>query len=104
MCDGGDLPDVYVEDNRRARLPHDCSACELPIRPGDEYTAIRGLWDGRWGSFKLCIRCKKIYEALIDSGVDSVQLDLNCGEVWKSPPPEVEALAFALPDDWRPRP
>jgi hypothetical protein len=30
---------------------------------------------------------------------DCIELTLDCGEVWNSPPPEVEALAFETPAD-----
>jgi hypothetical protein len=103
MCDDwddGDPPDVVVHEWRRARKAHLCFACREPIRAGDRYHLSRQLRDGRWDDWKHCARCWAMCEALWAKGVDTIDYRLDCGEVWESPPPEIERLAFMLPREY----
>ena len=52
-----DAPAVYDRKERRARTAHRCSECARPIRTGETYEDVRGLWDGRWDRFRTCSRC-----------------------------------------------
>lgn len=99
-----DGPDAFKEVVRTARKEHQCSACDETIAPGHRYVAISGVWDGSPGSFKHCLRCHAITDAIYAAGGDGVQIDLACGHDWEEafggPPPEnVAALAFALPGE-----
>jgi hypothetical protein len=105
MCDGyeADGPQCWSEKWRKARKPHRCCACGETIQPGHTYHYLSGIWDGSAEDYKHCARCWTIFDALEDR-TEGVALLLNCGETWESafgeaPPPELAALAFALPGE-----
>lgn len=95
----------------RARKPHECCACELPIRVGDVYERIAFKWEGEFECLCRCLRCSAIADAIATEqrkgdGFDpqGVAYALDCGHDWEEnfeepPPPEVERLAFMLPDE-----
>ena len=98
MCDdNSDAPSATSETWRRARKSHLCCACGEEIHAGDRYHYTSGIWDGRADSFKHCARCMMMLDWLMrelaGSG-DLVQFDLNCGEEYEDPPPEIADLAF----------
>ena len=47
-------PTVFDQIDRRARKHHTCCECGFVIHPGDVYEETRGLWDGRWDTYKTC--------------------------------------------------
>lgn len=90
---------------RTARRHHECFACHETIQPGHRYHVTVGKCDGDFATLKHCARCWHMCEALWGRGVEWVNFRLACGETWESafeeaPPPEVAALAFALPGDF----
>lgn len=52
----------------KARRQHTCCECGDPIQPGQTYELVKGLWDGRWDTFKTCIGCTRIREDLCPHG------------------------------------
>ena len=56
--------DFCVHRLRVARVPHVCVECFETINPGIEYCYVSGVWDGRGQSFKQCVRCHLLGEAL----------------------------------------
>jgi hypothetical protein len=103
---------VYDENFPRARVDHVCCACSETIRRGDRYARVTMI--GERGdkpiTWKRCLRCQKIHEHLREvctretGGEQWPDEKLNCGheyrELWgKNPPPEIAALAFALPGE-----
>ena len=109
MCgDWLDRPSMYEETEPVARKQHTCDACGETIKPKQRYLRIFGVWEGEAQTIKHCWRCHQLAEALFDAGVESIDLELNCGETWDQafgapPPDDVAALAFALPEDFQPR-
>lgn len=95
MCDDDNGPDAYQQLFRTARKAHSCCACHETINSGDRYSFASGVWDGYPDSFKHCIRCR----AMLDALPNGAQLDLNCGETWADPPRHVAELAFWRPGD-----
>ncbi len=101
--------EIYAEPTVRARKPHRCGACGEPINVGQQYTSIFIVFDGDSQAFKRCVRCQKIHLHLrtLDKHHDLWPDErLNCGEVYEDhwgapPPPEIAALAFALPADFQ---
>jgi hypothetical protein len=98
--------DVYDERKRRARVEHICCACKETIRPGDVYNVTAVVFDGTARTFKRCLRCQAIHEHLRTLGDGDCWPDerLDCGEEYthhwgREPPPEIAALAFALPGE-----
>lgn len=111
--EAGECADVYDERFPRARKPHRCEACGETIAPGHRYARVGVVWEGTADSWIRCMRCQKIHEHLREvcrgeTGGDEWPDDrLNCGheytERWgKEPPPEIAALAFALPGEVKP--
>jgi len=96
---------IYDERRVRARIRHECDACDLPIEPGHAYMRIGILFDGEWETVKRCLRCQAIHEHLRELGAffETWPAErLDCGEEYRAhwgnePPPEIAALAF-----WRP--
>lgn len=105
MCEiEGESPEFQSTEWRISRKVHECVACHEGISPGDRYHVTAGRWDGEFLTFKHCTRCEKMCAALWKAGVEWLDFHLDCGEVWDDvfgkPPPEVAALAFALPGDF----
>ena len=59
MCDC-EMPTLYDETIRTARKNYFCSSCGTDIPAKSKYFDIRGLWDGRWNSYKRCESCNAI--------------------------------------------
>lgn len=59
MCftHGCDSPTGYEETIRKARKEHRCCECRLPIRAGETYQHVWGVWDGHMETFKTCAAC-----------------------------------------------
>lgn len=59
-CDyGDDYPDVYREENRRARKSYTCSECGGAISPGEPYRSHHSLYKcyGGWQVSRTCSAC-----------------------------------------------
>lgn len=103
MCDQADgLCPIWRESNPRARKGHRCMACGEAIAPGFRYRLTVSMYDGDWSRMKHCERCWAIYSELRVRADWDDYIDpwLDCGEVWEGPPPEIAALAFAIPADF----
>lgn len=107
-CGDFETYDVQVNESPRARKPRKCMACKETIRVGDRYYRFKGLFDRKWDVYERCARCQKLFDHLSDRmrGDSEEFCDplLNCGhtyqERWREePPPEIAALAFALPGE-----
>lgn len=106
----GDEPvDVHAFHWPKARKQHECDACHETIRVGDKYVTETMLFDGAWETVKRCLRCEAIRKHLAkrmrggDEG-ESPHWTLGCGHTYRErwgedPPPEIAALAFALPGE-----
>lgn len=100
---------LFSFSNPIARKSHRCMACSEKITPGSQYEVISGLSDGDFVTTKRCARCVAIYNHLrgrarqLNDGT-TPDFFLDCGhsyeEVHKEPPPpDIAALAFALPGE-----
>jgi len=63
-----DEPAVCDVKTRRARREYHCCECHDPIRPGERYEYVHGLWDGRWDTFRPCATCVRIRSDLCGRG------------------------------------
>lgn len=90
--------------------PDRCAACHETIRVGDRYAYSFAVWQGQTYETRRCLRCQAIHLHLREKCRDERDAEewpddaLNCGhdylENWgHEPPPEIAALAFALPDE-----
>lgn len=57
----------YNKKIRNANKEHMCGECGDPIKKGDNYEYVSGMWEGYLDSFKTCIDCVSIREALFCS-------------------------------------
>jgi hypothetical protein len=106
MCDEvDDYNDVQTSKRVRARVEHRCCACKERIRPGDEYERTFVVYDGNAESFKHCLRCIAMIDALGSAlpPETSIAWRLDCGENWLDTigalPDHVAELAFITPDE-----
>lgn len=61
MCDCDlDRPVVWEEAKRKARKQHVCCECDKVINSGEEYIWMKGLWDSRWKTYKMCLGCENL--------------------------------------------
>lgn len=106
MCDEYDgYNEFHSDGERRARKEHTCSACHEIIPKGHRYHYTVIKYDSELEDWKHCLRCWAICKALWATGARAIDMDLNCGETWEDPPPEVAALAFTTQEEmqkWTP--
>jgi hypothetical protein len=55
--------DCSTTTRPRARKEHTCDECWAPIRAGEVYVRITGVWDGTPGSFSLHPECDEFSRA-----------------------------------------
>jgi hypothetical protein len=55
-----EMPSVYKHDMRTAKKVHKCCECGFAIQPGMQYHYHHGVWDGRGGSYKVCLGCEDL--------------------------------------------
>ena len=65
-CDWDGGPDLYHEDEVRARKEHTCCECGGTILPGQIYQRASGLWEGEFSHYKTCERCADLRESLAE--------------------------------------
>ena len=106
MCEEADeYNEVQTSTRVKARKEHKCCACSEAVRPGDFYMKSFTVFDSRVSSYKHCLRCWEMLEALQRAlpSDTAIAWELNCGENWLNTigdlPDEVAALAFMTPDD-----
>lgn len=98
---------VYTRATVTARKAHECCACEVPIAPGHRYVRVFVLFEGAAETFKRCLRCEAIFNALVDVLRDRDEWpdeDLACGHTWEENdngplPDDIAQLAFLSADE-----
>lgn len=100
----GEYPNAWRSIWRTARKQHTCCACREVIDAGHRYRYSSGIWDGEPSSFKHCVRCWRLFEALCDRADEPVDIGLSCGHTWEeifasAPPEDIVELAFLTPDE-----
>lgn len=60
----GEVSAIWNVTERRARKTYPCYECDATIERGQKYQNIASLYDGRWGTYRLCIPCVTASEAL----------------------------------------
>ena len=56
-CSTGDQADVFDWTFPKAREQWRCGECSVAIVPGQRYTRIAVLYDGRWSTYRNCLAC-----------------------------------------------
>lgn len=64
MCDldDGERADCWVVTTRRARKPHTCATCHMPIAVGETYVRTFAAFDGRGEAECSCRACREAQE------------------------------------------
>lgn len=62
LSGSGDCPAPEAFTSRRvhAGRAHRCCECDHPIAKGESHEIDKGLWDGRWDTFRTCLLCVEI--------------------------------------------
>ncbi len=103
--DAGEYNDFQPETFFRARKEHQCDACHETIRRGDRYLRTNIGYEGAISTYKHCLRCNAIAQALWKHGAGTIDMNLNCGHTWEENellgklPDDVAALAFLTADE-----
>ena len=110
-CSDGEPIEFSATRYPRASRPYKCQACEEQIPCGCRYAYIAEKWDGEVNTMRRCLRCDGIYQHLLKKwragdNPDPPDPYLACGHEYsevhgEEPPPEIAALAFALPGEER---
>lgn len=60
----GEAPTIGDGGVVKARKRWHCCECRKPIEIGQEHEAFKGLWDGIWETYRTCISCRDLREAI----------------------------------------
>lgn len=60
LTEGDEPATLYHSVTIVARRDHGCDECSESIPRGAAYERVKGLWDGRWSTFKTCLSCVEI--------------------------------------------
>lgn len=58
----------------RARRQYACTECGLPIRPGEQYCYVFGVWDGDAQTHRICSTCEWLRERIA-----LAEMEAGCG-------------------------
>jgi hypothetical protein len=72
------------DETRVARKEHKCCECNATIKPGQKYEIATCIVDRGWSSYKTCIDCISVRDALFCSWVYT--------ELWESVARELNSL------------
>lgn len=61
MCELASIENVKV---CRAKRDYRCVECSKPIPKGAQYESYGGLWEGEWSTYRTCIPCRDLREAM----------------------------------------
>lgn len=106
MCEEAEELYTMLHSNTvKARKIHQCCACDESIEIGHQYVRTFGLFDGGAESYKHCLRCWAMLEAIRAVSHDNIAIawQLDCGELWADHfgdiPEDVAKLAFLTQDE-----
>jgi len=66
MCFDAEPPEAFWQCVRRARKEHRCCECRITIEPGTRYEYVSGIWDGYANSYKTCLGCVSLRDAVVE--------------------------------------
>ena len=70
----GNNPDFYNNRIIKSRKEHRCNECGVTIPFGQNYQRIKGKWDGRILTYKICTICSEIRNVLFDDQIYYTEL------------------------------
>lgn len=62
----GDPADFYSRSERRCARPFDCSECGAHVERGAIYSIVSAKWEGLIETFKRCVACAALGDAVVD--------------------------------------
>ena len=88
----------YRSAIRKARKQCQCYECSRPIKPGETYEYVAGMWNGRFDTFRTCSHCLDIRQF--------VQNSVPCycwahGSIEEAAQYAIEEAYFRAPDEVR---
>jgi len=66
--DFGEKPEFYEQRIVHARKKYRCIECDEVIEIGDRYEYFRGLWDGEFETYRICLPCASIRNVYCPNG------------------------------------
>ena len=95
MCGiDGEGPSAFWRSNPKAKKEHKCCECFSLIGIGETYELSKGVWDGKFGSFRTCEICSKVRSAAhADRRYDE---GISFGCLWEEVGVEYEGEAIAV--------
>lgn len=66
--DDADGPTFATEELRWAAKRHWCCECRRKISPGELYENTRGMWDGKFETYKTCYDCRSVRRTMFKRG------------------------------------
>lgn len=57
-------PEWIRHTERTAKKAHVCTECQKTIEPGSKYRDVCGVWEGDFSTYRQCLRCANIMDAL----------------------------------------
>ena len=61
-------PDFCEDKIVIAKKEHICCECRDTIKIGEQYETVRGLWSGKFSTYKTCLPCRNIRETYCHCG------------------------------------
>lgn len=72
MCSGGDFPSSVMSTTfPKARKPHKCCECGLPIPVGAKYVKTWGVWDGSADTYRQHEECRDLLDYISTNHCDN---------------------------------
>lgn len=68
MCGCDNPPEFYERSIVAARKEHHCCECGTVIVKGERYERVSGKWEGDMETFKTCMPCVELRDAISDDG------------------------------------
>lgn len=60
-------PEFYRAVIRKARKARRCGECGSSIKPGEQYEAVAGKWEGEFSTFATCSSCLSLRAYTVDN-------------------------------------
>lgn len=105
-------PECFMEKNPTARKYHVCCECHGDIEPGERYRVETGIWDGEPRSYKTCIDCLSVRDALfcgweygrlwelVDEHIQDMSGEIMTSAFAKLTPAARESISDMIEDHW----
>lgn len=95
MCGiDAEAPSCMWETHPRARKEHRCCECHSVIGPGEKHQLIKGVWDGRFATYRTCAICETVRKKAMAEYRSDEGIAFGC--LWEETGVEFESVAAAV--------